>query len=72
MELKLFFCGDCGGALCKEAHAEAFRGLKIVFAGTLDDKDAMEMAKPGGELWVKYRASWLDEVKGAGQMQAFE
>ena len=71
MELELFFCGDCGSALCKNAHAEAFKGLKIVFAGTLDDGEALEMAKPAGELWVKYRASWLDEIKGAGQMQGF-
>ncbi len=71
MEIKLSFCGDCGSPLCKEADAEAFRGLTIVFGGTLDGEGAMDGVKPGGELWVKYRASWVGEVEGAGQMQGF-
>jgi hypothetical protein len=71
MGIKLSFCGDCGSPLCKVAEAEAFRGLNIVFGGTLDDQDALEKAKPGGELWIKYRPTWLSEVEGAGQMQAF-
>jgi hypothetical protein len=72
MKLKLYFCGDCGSTLGKEADADAFKGLMITLGGTLDDQDALEKAKPAGELWVKYRASWLNEVQGAGQMQAFE
>ena len=71
MQLKLYSCGDCCSTLCKEAHADAFKGLTIVFAGTLDEQDALDKVKPGGELWVKYRASWLNEVQGAGQMQTF-
>jgi hypothetical protein len=72
MNIKLSFCSDCGSPLCKEADADAFKGLKIAFGGTLDDQGALDKVKPGGELWVKYRASWLSEVQGAGQMQAFE
>lgn len=71
MQLKLYFCGDCGSTLSKEADADAFKGLMVVMGGTLDEQDALEKVKPGGELWVKYRASWLSEVQGAGQMQTF-
>lgn len=72
IQLKLYFCGDCGTTLSKESDADAFKGLMIAFGGTLDDQNLLEKVKPGGELWVKYRASWLNEVQGAAQMQAFE
>jgi hypothetical protein len=72
MDIKLSFCGDCGSPLCKEADAEAFKGLKIVFGGTLDGQQALDEVKPAGELWVKYRASWLTALEDAGQMQGFE
>ena len=73
LKLTLSFCGDCGSALCKTADADEFRGLKIVFAGTLDgagEGGGVE-TKPDGELWVKYRVPWLQEIKGAQQFQGF-
>lgn len=67
------FCGDCGSALYKTAAAEEFKGLRIVMAGTLDgvgEGGGVE-TKPDGELWVKYRVPWLQEIKGAQQFQGF-
>jgi hypothetical protein len=71
MKITLSFCGDCGNTLCKQADAEAFQGHTIVCAGTLDDDDHLKIAQPMGELWVKYRASWLPEIAGAKQYQEF-
>ena len=72
MPIEAFFCGDCGTPLYKVAHADAFKGAVIVMAGTIDNLgDHMDVAEPGAELWVKYRAGWLGEVKGAQQLQEF-
>jgi hypothetical protein len=71
MELTVFFCDNCGSVIHKEGDTDAFRGLVIVQAGTLDDAEGLDMEKPGAELYVKHRASWLPEVAGAGQMQEF-
>ena len=65
-------CRSITRIACKEVDAEAFKGLKIVFGGTLDGQQALDEVKPAGELWVKYRASWLTALEGAGQMQGFE
>ena len=43
-------------------------GMRIVFAGTLDDVD---LGKPEAELWVRCRVGWLAPVEGAAQMQEF-
>lgn len=73
VELEISFCGDCGSSLYKEMLAPSHKGLKIVFAGTLDNgSQALEKVKPEGEIWVKYRVSWVQPVDGAAQMQAFK
>jgi hypothetical protein len=74
MTLTLHFCENCGTKIYKEGDAEAFRGIAIVQAGTLDGEDGgMELGdvKVGAELYVKDRVSWLEERKGTGQMTEF-
>jgi hypothetical protein len=71
MPLHIRACPDCGCATGKVADADAYRGLYILFAGTLDDQDGLATAAPDAELWVKYRPEWLPEIKGAQQCQTF-
>jgi hypothetical protein len=71
MDLTVFFCPDCGSAIKKTGTLDAFRGMAIVQAGTLDGADGMDAAGPAAELYVKYRAAWMPEITGAGQMQEF-
>jgi hypothetical protein len=74
MDLTRHFCADCGTCLYKTASADMFAGLAVVQAGLLDDADPMQTAEPQAELWTKYRAKWIGEVKGglAKQCQTFE
>lgn len=58
----LSFCGDCGTMMSKEAQGDAFPGLKIVTAGTIDGKEGVESIKPGAELYLKHRVSWVPEI----------
>ena len=71
MQLTVSFCGNCGTALYKEADADAFKGVVIVQAGTLDDLNGLESAQPEDELYVKYRASWVPTVATAKQNEEF-
>jgi hypothetical protein len=57
-DMTVTFCADCGSALSKEADAEAFRGMVIVFAGCLDGKGALDEVRPQAELWTKWRVGW--------------
>ena len=45
----------------------SFPGMKVIKAGTLDDADALDKAKPVAELFAPERVSWVPEVAGAGQ-----
>jgi len=69
MKITMHICGECGTMVYKEGDSDDLRGLAIVQAGTLDD--GLDDASPGAELWIKYRAKWLQELKGVGQMQEF-
>ncbi|KAB8737517.1 hypothetical protein FH972_026476 [Carpinus fangiana] len=60
-----FFCGDCGNTLFREAVA--FPGMKIVKAGVLDDKGAMDSVKPAVELFASERIPWVAQVRLALQ-----
>ncbi len=71
MTLTYSFCGNCGCTVFKTGDAEAFRGMTIVQAGSLDDLAGVEQAEPGAELYVSRRVSWLPALAGKGQMQEF-
>lgn len=58
------FCSTCGTAICKEGDADNLRGIKIVFAGTLDDADGLLTEAPQSELWTKYKLDWVGGVRG--------
>ena len=69
-ELTVNFCSDCGTSCHKEA--ELFDGVAIIFAGTLDDGEALLKSPPNAELWVKDKLPWLGDVKGAKLCQEFD
>lgn len=71
MTLTYSFCENCGCVISKVADAEAFRGVTLVLAGSLDDEFGVEVAEPGVEFYVSKRASWLPELAGKGQMKEF-
>lgn len=75
MMLSYHFCETCGTKIYKEGDADAFKGIFIVQAGTLDNPVGEEMdikdAKIGAELWVSERVAWLGELPGAVQCQQF-
>ena len=62
--LTVSFCGDCGTSLWKTGAP--WPDIHIVFAGALDEKDALEKAKPDAELWIKYRSDWVKEIGKEG------
>lgn len=66
------FCADCGSALSKEADADAFKGMVIVFAGCLDGPEALQEITPEAEMWTKYRAGWRGSLEGTRQFVGFE
>lgn len=68
-KLTVYFCGDCGSTLYK-TH-ELFPGKVVVLAGTLDDAEGLEQAKPQVELFTKHRASWLPVLSWADQKDEF-
>jgi hypothetical protein len=71
MKMAFSFCGDCGVNISKTGDHDAFKGLVIVQAGTLDDASGIKQAAPAAELYVKDRVSWVPELVGAGQIQEF-
>ncbi|KUJ13280.1 uncharacterized protein LY89DRAFT_651401 [Mollisia scopiformis] len=76
MTLTYHFCETCGTKIYKEGDADAFKGVFIVQAGTLDSAEGekemgLKDVKIGAELWVKERVGWLGEQPGAVQCQEF-
>jgi hypothetical protein len=71
MKMAFSFCGDCGVNISKTGDHDAFKGLVIVQAGTLDDAAGIVKAKPMAELYVKDRVEWVPEFSGVGQIQEF-
>ena len=71
MILTYSFCGNCGVTVSKIGDAEAFKGIVIVQAGTLDDTSGIDGAAPQAELWTSRRVPWLSAMNGAGQMKEF-
>lgn len=49
------FCKTCGSSLTSET--EAFPGMVIIKAGTLDDNSAL---KPGVQVWTRSKQHWLN------------
>jgi hypothetical protein len=71
MTLTYSFCENCGCVISKGADGEAFHGVTLILAGSLDDESGVEDAEPGVEFYVSKRASWLPALAGKGQMQEF-
>jgi hypothetical protein len=72
MHLTLHFCGNCGCLLYKTADRKEFEDGVIVLAGTLDDPQALDDAKPEAEFFVKERPSWWPALDDAKQLQGFD
>ncbi|KAE8358396.1 Mss4-like protein, partial [Aspergillus caelatus] len=71
MNLTTHFCENCGVFLYKTADSEEFKGGIIVLAGTLDDAEEFEKAKPEAEFFIKHRAGWWPGLGFATQLQEF-
>jgi hypothetical protein len=69
--MTITFCADCGSALSKEADAEGFRGMVIVFVGCLDGDKVLEGIRPQAEMWTKYRVGWEGSLEGVRQCVGF-
>ncbi|KAI0503413.1 Mss4-like protein [Xylaria bambusicola] len=67
-EIVSHFCGDCGSTLFRDGVS--FGDGKVIKAGTLDDINALDDAKPAVELFAAHRAGWVVEVPGAAQKAA--
>jgi len=59
------FCGDCGSTLWRDG--ETFGPNKVIKVGVMDDVNALNSAKPGLELYVPERVSWVSGISGAEQ-----
>ncbi|KAF7716340.1 GFA domain-containing protein [Penicillium ucsense] len=68
-KLTVFFCENCGSSVYK-THG-LFPEKVVLLAGTLDDADGLEQAKPQVELFVKHRPSWLHGLDWADQKMEF-
>lgn len=69
--LTVFFCGNCGTVIFKQAEADTLAAVSLIQSGTLDGPAKDKISQPSSELNVKLRASWLAEVSAAGQKQGF-
>jgi len=67
-EITSHFCGECGSTLWRDG--ETFGPSKVVKVGVMDDPKAIEDAKPGIELYVPERISWVSGIGGAEQLKA--
>ena len=67
--LTVYFCGECGSALCKDVGLEDTRGLKIIFADLLNGTDELLSKAPQSELWTKHELDWVGDVDEAGARQ---
>ena len=56
LELRHYFCNQCGSPIFNEA--DAMPGLKIVKAGTLDDATSF---KPDTNIFCSSRMAWLTQ-----------
>jgi hypothetical protein len=71
MTLTIYFCDTCGSTIYKEGSADAFKGVKLVQSGTLEDKEEVNKGGFQAELYVSERAGWMGALDGVGQMQHF-
>lgn len=72
MTLTYSFCANCGCTISKIGDADAFKGVVIVQAGSLDDDSGIEGAEPQAELYVSRRVPWLSAMDSKGQMSEFQ
>ncbi|KAB8242510.1 ankyrin repeat-containing domain protein [Aspergillus flavus] len=72
MNLTTRFCENCGSLLYKTGDREGFEGAVIVLAGTLDNTEDFEKAKPEAEFFVKHRVGWWPGLGFATQLKEFE
>ena len=73
LEFTYKFCQKCATKIYK-MNDEAFKGIFVVQAGTLDDGTGgigLGDMKPAAEMYVKYRVGWLEGMKGLEQAQEF-
>jgi hypothetical protein len=78
MRLTIYFCENCETKIYKEGSADAFKGIAIVQAGTLDagigervERMGIEDVRIGKELYVMDRVGWLQGRDGTGQTRKF-
>lgn len=64
-EITSHFCGNCGSTLWRDGPT--FGDAKVIKVGVMDDLNGLEDAKPGVELYVPHRPSWVQAVPGADQ-----
>lgn len=62
------FCDDCASVLWRETGL--LPDVKIIKAGVLDDENTLSDNKPGVEMFVGRRVSWLKALEGAEQKPA--
>ncbi|KAI0888303.1 Mss4-like protein [Annulohypoxylon maeteangense] len=67
-EVTSHFCGDCGSTLWRDGPS--FGDNKVIKVGVLDDYEALNEAKPVGELFINHRVNWVPEVPGTAQKSA--
>ncbi|GAA5904942.1 hypothetical protein JCM6882_002400 [Rhodosporidiobolus microsporus] len=61
-QITRWFCSTCGTGLA-EVGEQVKDKQRYLFTGTLDDSEA-DIARPKGEFFTKYRASWLQPIDG--------
>lgn len=71
MILTYSFCATCGCVISKIGDAEAFNGVVLVVAGSLDDVSGPDKAEPAIEFYADKRVSWLPGLAGKEQMKGF-
>lgn len=71
MTLTYSFCGNCGCNLFKLGSGDAFKGVVLIQAGSLDDPEEVERAEPQAELYVSKRVKWLPTLAGKDQVLEF-
>ncbi|KAJ8096498.1 Mss4-like protein [Lipomyces tetrasporus] len=69
-KVEQYFCGNCGTTLY--SLCVGMPGVHIIKAGTLDDINGLDDAKPVTELFVSHRVCWVPAIPDSKQAVAMQ
>jgi hypothetical protein len=67
-EFTTAFCPNCGTTIYMLPSREDLKEVALIGVGTLNPEDFAALSNPNAEIFTKHRASWLNAMAGADQI----